>query len=151
MIEGLEEAIERILEKRIDLIERVILRHPEIIYEAIAKLTPWRELATKKDIEAPRAEITDIRDTIVTKKDLEKELYDLRGIVATKDDLKAVKEGLEKAVSDVRSVMATKNDLERAVSEVKSVMTTKEDLRKLEARLTNMITALFQFYSRSIP
>ncbi|MEM2204009.1 MAG: hypothetical protein QXI22_06605 [Sulfolobales archaeon] len=68
MVEGLEEAIERILERRIDLIERVILRHPEIIYEAITKLTPWRELATKKDIEALRTEITDIKDTIVTKR-----------------------------------------------------------------------------------
>ncbi|MEM0439510.1 MAG: hypothetical protein DJ555_02225 [Desulfurococcaceae archaeon] len=134
MVEGLEEAIERILEKRIDLIERVILRHPEIIYEAIAKLTPWRELATKKDIEALRAEITDIKDTMVTKKDFEKELSTIRSTMATKDDLKAVKEGLEKAVSDVRSVMATKDDLK--------AMATKEDLRKLETRLTNMISAL---------
>ena len=39
-MEDLEKTLEKILEKRLDLLEAMLIRHPEMIYNAIVKITP---------------------------------------------------------------------------------------------------------------
>ncbi len=105
-----------------------MLRHPEIIYEALMKATPWRELATKKDLD-------EIKAVMATKDDLRR----LEEAMATKKDLRELEERMatKEELEDIRSVMATKKDLERLATKdelerIRKAMATKDDLRRLE-------------------
>ncbi len=118
------------LEKRPDIIEKALLRHPEIIYEALMRATPWRELATKKDLD-------EIKAVMATKDDLKdlatkKELEDIRSVMATKDDLRRLEETMatKKDLRVLEGRMATKDELEG----IRSVMATKKDLEKLATK-----------------
>ncbi|MGC9133698.1 MAG: PD-(D/E)XK nuclease family protein, partial [Caldisphaera sp.] len=48
--EELKEEIKKILLDNPSIIADVIVSKPEIIYQVLAKLTPWQSLATKDDI-----------------------------------------------------------------------------------------------------
>ena len=76
---SLAEEIKRVLTENPNILVEVLVSRPEIIYQALAKLTPWQELATKKDLEEMKKEMA-------TKKDLE----EIKKIMATKDDIKAL-------------------------------------------------------------
>ena len=113
-----------------NILVEVLVSRPEIIYQALAKLTPWQELATKKDLE-------EIKREMATKKDLE----EMKRVMATKEDVKglATKEELEairkematkQELEVIRTEMATKHDLE----DVKKVMATKEDLKNMATK-----------------
>ena len=157
------------LEKRPDIIEKALLRHPEIIYEALMRATPWRELATKKDLD-------EIKAVMATKDDLKdlatkKELEDIRSVMATKDDLRRLEETMatkkdlrvlegrmatKDELEGIRSVMATKKDLEKLATKdelerIRRAMATKEELEKIRSimatkddlrRLENMVAGL---------
>ncbi|NYR15094.1 PD-(D/E)XK nuclease family protein [Pyrobaculum arsenaticum] len=137
---SLAEEVKRVLLENPEILAEALLAHPEVVYQALAKLAPWERLATKEDIEKLRSEVATKKDleTMATKEDLEK----LRAEMATKEDLEklrsevATKEELEK----LRSEMATKSDLEKMATKedlerLKAVMATKEDLEKVKAMM----------------
>lgn len=80
---SLAEEIKRVLLENPNILVEVLVSRPEIIYQALAKLTPWQNLATKHDVggelrkyvddkfEELRKEIQMIRDTMATKRDVE--------------------------------------------------------------------------------
>ncbi len=79
---SLAEEIKRVLLENPNILVEVLVSRPEIIYQALAKLTPWQNLATKHDIEELRKYVDDkfeelrkevqmIKDTMVTKRDVE--------------------------------------------------------------------------------
>ncbi len=97
-----------------EILVEVLTAKPEIIYEALAKLMPWQNLATKDDLRR------------------------LEERVATKDDLKR----LEERVNSIEERMATKEDLKRleermaTKEELRAVETSlREEIRKVEASL----------------
>ncbi|MEM1610872.1 MAG: DUF3782 domain-containing protein [Sulfolobales archaeon] len=92
-MEDLEKALEKILEKRLDLLEAVLIKHPEVIYNAIVKITPWNILATKEDLKKLEERIGKVEE----------------GIKAIEGRI----EKLEGRVKRVEEEMATKNDLRR--------------------------------------
>ncbi|GAB6943832.1 PD-(D/E)XK nuclease family protein [Vulcanisaeta sp. JCM 14467] len=141
---SLADEIKRVLMENPNILIEVLLAKPEIIYQALAKLTPWQNLATKQDveelrkeIEGLRREIQDIRSTMATKKDLE----ELRKEMATKKDLEELRKYVDDKVEELRREMATKRELE----ELRKEMATKkelDDLRKEVRLLANKLDAL---------
>ena len=121
---SLAEEIRRVLTENPNILVEVLVSRPEIIYQALAKLTPWQELATKKDLEeikremATKQELEAIRAEMATKKDLE----EIKKIMATKEELEEVRK-------EVR-------DLRREVEEIKKVMATKDDIKALQASIS---------------
>jgi len=99
-----------------EILVEVLTAKPEIIYEALAKLTPWQNLATKDDLKR-------LEEKMATKEDLKK----LEEKMATKEELKR----LEERVNSIEERMATKEDLKR----LEERMATKEELRAVEASL----------------
>ncbi|MGC8544008.1 MAG: PD-(D/E)XK nuclease family protein [Vulcanisaeta sp.] len=103
---SLAEEIKRVLMENPKILVEVLLAKPEIIYEALAKLTPWQELATRRDIEELRREMAtkqnleELRKEMATKRELE----ELRSIMATKQDLE-----------ELRREMVTKQEFERSL------------------------------------
>jgi len=100
---GLAEEIKRVLMEHPEILVEVLTAKPEVIYEALAKLTPWQNLATKDDLKR-------LEEKMATKEDLKK----LEEKMATKEDLKRLEER-----------MATKEEL-RAVE-----TSLREEMRKL--------------------
>ena len=154
---SLAEEIKRVLTENPNILVEVLVSRPEIIYQALAKLTPWQELATKKDLEemkkemATKEDLEAIRREMATKQELEEirkematkqELEEIKKVMATKEDLKGLAtkqefEEVRKEVGDVRKeleeakrLMATKQELE----EIKKVMATKDDLKGLATK-----------------
>ena len=104
------EEIRRVLMEHPEILVEVLTAKPEIIYEALAKLMPWQNLATKDDL-----------------KKLEEKM-------ATKEELKR----LEERVNSIEERMATKEDLKRleermaTKEELRAVETSLgEEIRKL--------------------
>ncbi|MBB5255197.1 PD-(D/E)XK nuclease family protein [Sulfurisphaera ohwakuensis] len=138
---SLEEEIKKVLLNNPSILIDVLTARPEIIYQVLAKLTPWQNLATKQDIEKLSREIEDIKQNMATKQELEEikktivtkqELEEIKKIVATKEDLKnmATKQELE----EIKQNMATKQELE----EIKKTMATKDDIKRLETIITGL-------------
>jgi len=100
---SLAEEIKRVLMEHPEILVEVLTAKPEVIYEALAKLTPWQNLATKDDLKR-------LEEKMATKEDLKK----LEEKMATKEDLKRLEEK-----------MATKEEL-RAVE-----TSLREEMRKL--------------------
>jgi len=47
---SLAEEIKRVLMERPEILVEVLTAKPEIVYEALARLMPWQNLATKEDL-----------------------------------------------------------------------------------------------------
>jgi len=112
---SLEEEIKKVLLNNPSILVDVLTAKPEIIYQALSKLTPWQNLATKQDIE-------ELKRDLATKEDVKRvrqELDDIRKVMATKDDLKS---------------LATKQELD----DIRKVMATKDDIRKLDITITGL-------------
>ena len=121
------EEIKRVLMEHPEILVEVLTAKPEVIYEALAKLTPWQNLATKDDLKR-------LEEKMATKEDLKK----LEEKMATKEELKR----LEERVNSIEERMATKEDLKRleekiaTKEELRAVETSlREDMRKVEASL----------------
>ena len=110
------EEIKRVLMEHPEILVEVLTAKPEVIYEALAKLTPWQNLATKDDLKR-------LEEKMATKEDLKK----LEEKMATKEELKR----LEERVNSIEERMATKEDLKR----LEEKMATKEELRAVETSL----------------
>ncbi|KUO83731.1 MAG: hypothetical protein AT709_03580 [Caldivirga sp. MG_3] len=113
---SLAEEIKRVLMEHPEILVEVLTAKPEVIYEALAKLTPWQNLATKDDLKR-------LEEKMATKEDLKK----LEEKMATKEELKR----LEERVNSIEERMATKEDLKR----LEERMATKEELRAVETSL----------------
>ncbi|MBW9141504.1 MAG: PD-(D/E)XK nuclease family protein [Candidatus Aramenus sp.] len=109
------EEIKKILMENPSIIADVLIARPEIIYQALAKLTPWQNLATKSDVEALRKDVESVKANVET---------------------------LRKEVEEIKDKMATKEELNAFRKEVNERMATKEDLAKLEKRLMTIITGI---------
>ncbi|EWG06519.1 MAG: hypothetical protein ASUL_09089 [Candidatus Aramenus sulfurataquae] len=112
---GSAEEIKKILMENPSIIADVLIARPEIIYQALAKLTPWQNLATKSDVEALRKDVESVKANVET---------------------------LRKEVEEIKDKMATKEELNAFRKEVNERMATKEDLAKLEKRLMTIITGI---------
>lgn len=97
MESDLQKAVRDVLLNNPSIVEEVILKHPEIIYNALTKISPWKDLATKDDINSLKKELENIRSDMVIKKDIE----EVRAEMATKKELE-----------EIRKTMATKKELE---------------------------------------
>ncbi|QGA54096.1 DUF3782 domain-containing protein [Sulfolobus sp. E5-1-F] len=144
---SLEEEIKKVLLNNPSILVDVLTAKPEIIYQVLAKITPWQSLATKEDLKSLEKDINEIKSVMATKQDvdrLDRAVEEIKSVMATKEDLKAM------ATKEDLKSMATKQDvdrLDRAVEEIKSVMATKEDLKAMATkedlkRLENIVTAL---------
>ncbi|ACB40002.1 PD-(D/E)XK nuclease family protein [Pyrobaculum neutrophilum] len=132
------EEVRRVLLEHPEIIAEAIEARPEVLYRALARLTPWQNLATKEDVRSLREEMQKIEEKMATKDDIK----DLEARMATREDVRR----LEEQVGEVRKVMATKDDLkafatredvrrlEEQLDEVRRVMATKEDLKGLATK-----------------
>jgi len=120
----LAEEIKRVLMEHPEILVEVLTAKPEVIYEALAKLTPWQNLATKDDLKR-------LEEKMATKEDLKK----LEEKMATKEELKR----LEERVNSIEERMATKEDLKR----LEEKMATKEELRAVETSLREEMRKLW--------
>jgi len=132
---SLAEEIKRVLMEHPEILVEVLTAKPEVIYEALAKLTPWQNLATKDDLKR-------LEEKMATKEDLKK----LEEKMATKEELKR----LEERVNSIEERMATKEDLKRleermaTKEELRAVETSlREDMRKVEASLREEMRKLW--------
>jgi Uncharacterized conserved protein containing a coiled-coil domain len=143
---SLADEIKKVLTENPSILADVLASHPEIIYQVLAKLTPWQNLATKQDVEeikkvmATKQDIEEIKKTMATKQELEevkKDVEEIKKTMATKQELEEVK----KDVEEIKKTMATKQELEEVkkdIEGIKKVMATKQDIKTLEV----MISAL---------
>ncbi|WP_069808204.1 PD-(D/E)XK nuclease family protein [Vulcanisaeta thermophila] len=124
---SLADEIKKVLMEHPEILVEVLVSRPEIIYEALSKIAPWQNLATKDDIRRLEERISALEARMTT----------VEAKMATKDDLKqfAIKEDLKQfATKEDLKQFATKDDLRQ--------FATKEDLKREIRRLENMITAL---------
>jgi Uncharacterized conserved protein containing a coiled-coil domain len=126
---ALAEEIKKALMENPSILIEVLISRPEIIYQALAKLTPWQILATRDDIKKIEERLENIERSMVTKDEAKN--------FATKDDIKNL------VTKDEAKNFATKDDIKNLVTkdEAKN-FATKDDLRALEKRLVNLITGL---------
>jgi hypothetical protein len=97
-----------------EILVEVLTAKPEIVYEALARLMPWQNLATKEDLKK-------LEEKMATKEELkrlEERVNSIEERMATKEDLKRLEER-----------MATKEEL-RAVE-----ASLRDDLRRVELAL----------------
>ncbi|MEJ2771418.1 MULTISPECIES: DUF3782 domain-containing protein [unclassified Stygiolobus] len=162
---SLADEIKKVLTENPSILADVLASHPEIIYQVLAKLTPWQNLATKQDVEeikkvmATKQDIEEIKKTMATKQDVEEikkvmatkqDIEEIKKTMATKQELEEVKkdiEGIKKVMAtkqeleEIKKTMATKQELEEVkkdIEGIKKVMATKQDIKTLEV----MISAL---------
>ncbi len=133
---SLADEIKRVLMERPEILVEVLTAKPEIVYEALARLMPWQNLATKEDLRrleermATKDDLKKLEEKMATKEDLKR----LEERMATKEELKK----LEERVDRIEERMATKEELKRLEERVNSIeerMATKEDLKRLEERM----------------
>jgi hypothetical protein len=92
---SLAEEIKRVLLERPEILVEVLTAKPEIVYEALAKLMPWQNLATKDDLRR-------LEEKMATKKELKRVEASLR------EDLRGVEKSLRE---DLRRVELALNAL----------------------------------------
>ena len=129
---SLADEIKKVLTENPSILADVLASHPEIIYQVLAKLTPWQNLATKQDVE-------EIKKDMATKQDIE----GIKKDMATKQDIEEIKKTMatKQELEEVKKNMATKQELEEVkqdIEGIKKVMATKQDIKTLEV----MISAL---------
>jgi Uncharacterized conserved protein containing a coiled-coil domain len=94
---ALAEEIKKALMENPSILIEVLISRPEIIYQALAKLTPWQILATRDDIKKIEERLENIERSMVTKDEAKN--------FATKDDIKNL------VTKDEAKNFATKDDL----------------------------------------
>jgi hypothetical protein len=92
---SLAEEIKRVLLEHPEILVEVLTAKPEIVYEALAKLMPWQNLATKDDLRR-------LEEKMATKKELKRVETSLR------EDLRGVEKSLRE---DLRRVELALNAL----------------------------------------
>ena len=112
---SLAEEIKRVLLEHPEILVEVLTAKPEIVYEALAKLMPWQNLATKDDLRR-------LEEKMATKDDL-------RRVEESIGKLEERVEGLEERLGMVEEKMATKEELKRVEASL------REDLRRVELAL----------------
>ena len=83
---SLADEIKKVLTENPSILADVLASRPEIIYQALARLMPWQNLATSQ-------EIADMKKNMATKQELEEvkqEIADMKKNMATKQDVKAL-------------------------------------------------------------
>ncbi|WP_292320030.1 PD-(D/E)XK nuclease family protein [Caldisphaera sp.] len=120
--EELKEEIKKILLDNPSIIADVIVSKPEIIYQVLAKLTPWQSLATKDDIREVKNSLSKLEIKVTS---------------------------LEEKVEDIDKQFATKDDISKLVTkEEAKQFATKDDISKLES-IINAIGARWGIMSES--
>ena len=105
---SLAEEIRRVLLEHPEILVEVLTAKPEIVYEALAKLMPWQNLATKDDLRRVEESIGRLEERV---KGLEERLGMVEEKMATKEELKRVEASLRE---DLRGVeKSLKEDLRR--------------------------------------
>jgi hypothetical protein len=92
---SLAEEIKRVLLERPEILVEVLTAKPEIVYEALARLMPWQNLATKDDLRR-------LEEKMATKEELKRVEASLR------EDLRGVEKSLRE---DLRRVELALNAL----------------------------------------
>ncbi|MEW9491998.1 MAG: PD-(D/E)XK nuclease family protein [Candidatus Aramenus sulfurataquae] len=92
------EEIKKILMENPSIIADVLIARPEIIYQALAKLTPWQNLATKSDVEALRKDVESVKANVET---LRKEVEEIKDKMATKEDLAKLEKRLMTIITGI--------------------------------------------------
>jgi len=115
---ALAEEIKKALMENPSILIEVLISRPEIIYQALAKLTPWQILATRDDIKKIEERLENIERSMVTKDEAKN--------FATKDDIKNL------VTKDEAKNFATKDDIKNLVTkdEAKN-FATKDDIKNL--------------------
>jgi len=156
--EELKEEIKKILLDNPTIIADVIISKPEIIYQVLAKLTPWQSLATKDDIREVKNSLSKLEIKVTS---LEEKVGNIDKQFATKEDISklvtkeeakqfATKEDISKLVTkEEAKQFATKEDISKLVTkEEAKQFATKEDIKKLE-NIINAIGARWGIMSES--
>jgi hypothetical protein len=102
---SLAEEIKRVLLEHPEILVEVLTAKPEIVYEALAKLMPWQNLATKDDLRRVEESIGRLEERV---KGLEERLGMVEEKMATKEELKRVEASLRE---DLRRVELALNAL----------------------------------------
>jgi hypothetical protein len=123
---SLAEEIKRVLLEQPEILVEVLTAKPEIVYEALAKLMPWQNLATKDDLRR-------LEEKMATKDDL-------RRVEESIGKLEERVEGLEERLGMVEEKMATKEELKRVEASLREDLrgvekSLREDLRRVELAL----------------
>jgi hypothetical protein len=90
---SLAEEIRRVLLEHPEILVEVLTAKPEIVYEALARLMPWQNLAAKDDLRR-------LEEKMATKDDLKK----LEEKMVTKEELRAVETSLREGNKEGRDV-----------------------------------------------
>ena len=109
---SLAEEIRRVLLEHPEILVEVLTAKPEIVYEALARLMPWQNLATKDDLRR-------LEEKMTTKDDLKR----LEEKMATKEELRAVETSLKEEIRRVET------SLREEIGKVEESL--REDLRRL--------------------
>ena len=136
---SLADEIKKVLTENPSILADVLASHPEIIYQVLAKLTPWQNLATKQDVEeikkdmATKQDIEGIKKVMATKQDIE----EIKKTMATKQELEEVKKNMatKQELEEIKKTMATKQELEEVkqdIEGIKKVMATKQDIEEIK-------------------
>jgi hypothetical protein len=102
---SLAEEIRRVLLEHPEILVEVLTAKPEIVYEALAKLMPWQNLATKDDLRRIEESIGKLEERV---EGLEERLGMVEEKMATKEELKRVEASLRE---DLRRVELALNAL----------------------------------------
>jgi hypothetical protein len=102
---SLAEEIRRVLLEHPEILVEVLTAKPEIVYEALAKLMPWQNLATKNDMRRVEESIGKLEERV---EGLEVRLGMVEEKMATKEELKRVEASLRE---DLRRVELALNAL----------------------------------------
>ncbi|ADN50438.1 PD-(D/E)XK nuclease family protein [Vulcanisaeta distributa] len=129
---SLAEEIKKVLMENPGILVEVLVSKPEIIYQALAKLMPWQNLATKQDIEELRKYVDDKFE------ELRKEMQEMKNTMSTKEEVRELRHEVE----DVRNRMATKEEtqeLRKEIQMIKDTMATKNDAEELRKHVDTQI------------
>ncbi|MGC9105595.1 MAG: DUF3782 domain-containing protein [Thermoprotei archaeon] len=137
---SLAEEIKRTLMENPSILVEVLTARPEIIYQALARLTPWQNLATKDDIKR-------IEEKMVTKEEfralderartLDERVKTIESKVNTLDErVTSVEERVKKVEARVNEIEERVNEIDQKVSALdQKVSTLDERVKSLEERV----------------
>ncbi len=118
---SLAEEIKRVLLEHPEILVEVLTAKPEIVYEALARLMPWQNLATKEDLRrleekmVTKDDLRRVEESISKLEERVKELEERLGMVeekmATKEELRAVETSLREEIGRVEESL--RDDMRR--------------------------------------
>ncbi len=121
---SLANEIKRVLLEHPEILVEVLTARPQILYEALAKLTPWQNLATREDIRK-------LEEKIATKEDIKK----LEERTATKEDVRRLEGATREELRKLEERMATKEEVRELREEVKEL---RDEMKELEERMARV-------------